>query len=216
MQRNMEQVYEAEIKLLQEEILMIQNQLENNEREVALHFRELTQNDVPFHADLRGRKKDIIMNLKLELENMEADLARQTKMNGIELTTCEMKTLEKSQTKTVQQHRLSGHCQYLAFQVEFEVTEVQEESSVSRIVTDLNIVVDGCEFSDISTFVSGAEERKSLLLFFRTLKGFSQRCEHRNRTFLHFKVRSHLRFGSASCLRVPFVFWYLCGLGDLY
>ncbi|KAJ8385037.1 hypothetical protein AAFF_G00195670 [Aldrovandia affinis] len=65
----------------------------------------------------------------MELENLEEDLARQAKINGIVLAECEVKTVEKM------------------------------------------------------------EEKSSLLLFFRTLKGFAERCEHRNRTFQHFKQK---------------------------
>ncbi|KAG7478137.1 hypothetical protein MATL_G00077160 [Megalops atlanticus] len=192
MKKSVEQVYEEEIKLLQEEILMLQSQQENNEREITLHFKQDMQLAFTSKAsksimDVRSGSKDTVATLKLELENLEEDLAQQTKINGIVLTDCKVTTLEKSNTKIVQQHRISGHCYYLAFQVEFEITDVKEDTSVIRSVTDLNIVVDGCEFSDISTFVSGVEEKKSLLLFFRTLKAFAERCEHRNRTFLHFK-----------------------------
>ncbi|KAJ8361051.1 hypothetical protein SKAU_G00175760 [Synaphobranchus kaupii] len=188
--QTMERVYEAEIKLLQEEIAMLQNQQENNEREVISHFGEHTQRALTSQPDFQRGTKDTAMNLKMELEKLEEDLARQTKMNGIVLNECEVNTLEKSKTKIVQQHRVSGNCIFLDFQVEFQLTEIlEEEATIVRSITDLNIVVDGCEFIDISAFVSGVEETKSLLLFFRALRAFSERCEHRNRTFAHFKEK---------------------------
>ncbi|XP_035245249.1 centromere protein P [Anguilla anguilla] len=181
----MEQVYEAEIKLLQEEIALLQNQQENNEREVILHIEEHTQRTLTSQPNFKRGKNDAVMNL----EKLEEDLARQTKINGIVLKECEVKTLEKSRTKIVQRYRVSGNCSFLNFQVEFELTEIQEEDgTIVRRITALNIVVDGCELIDISTFVSGVEETKSLLLFFRALRAFSERCEQRSRTFAHFKV----------------------------
>ncbi|KAJ8258428.1 hypothetical protein COCON_G00174400 [Conger conger] len=182
----MEQLYEAEIKLLREEIAMLQNQQEHNEREVMAHVGEHVQRTITSQPDFKRGENDAALNL----EKLEEDLARQTKMNGIALKECEVKTLEKSTTKIVQQHRVSGDCNFLNFQVEFELTEVLgEDGSIVRRITDLNIVVDGCEFTDISTFVSGAEETKSLLLFFRVLRDFSNRWEHRSRTFAHFKEK---------------------------
>ncbi|XP_064161985.1 centromere protein P isoform X2 [Anguilla rostrata] len=197
----MEQVYEAEIKLLQEEIALLQNQQENNEREVILHIEEHTQRTLTSQPDFKRGKNDAVMNL----EKLEEDLARQTKINGIVLKECEVKTLEKSRTKIVQRYRVSGNCSFLNFQVEFELTEIQEEDgTIVRRITALNIVVDGCELIDISTFVSGVEETKSLLLFFRALRAFSERCEQRSRTFAHFKrlsernqVRPYNRFAHA-------------------
>ncbi|XP_023655486.1 centromere protein P [Paramormyrops kingsleyae] len=187
----MEEAYEAEIKLLQEEIAELQEHLENNEREVSLHFDK----DIPkLLTCLRAKsttgygegKMDTASNLVMELEKLEKDLARQTKMNGIVLTECRVKTLEKNKSKIIQQHRLTGYCCQLAFQVEFELTDVQENNG-PRTVTSLNIVMDGSEFGEISTFVSQAEDSRSLVAFFRTLRRFSEWCEHRSRTFRHFQ-----------------------------
>ncbi|KAJ8259874.1 hypothetical protein GJAV_G00174440 [Gymnothorax javanicus] len=159
----MEQEYEAEIKLLQQEIAMLQNHLENNEREVSLHFEEHSQPARTSQPHFKTAENDIITHL----EKLEEDLARQTKLNGIALKKCEVKTLEKDKAKIVQQHRVSGNCDFLDFQVEFQLTEIlEEDGTIVRRITDLNIVVDGREFIDISTFVSGVEETQSLLLFF--------------------------------------------------
>ncbi|MBN3308686.1 CENPP protein, partial [Amia calva] len=190
---NPQQMYEAEIRSLRAEIAVLEEQQESQEREVALHFGEHLQKAL---ASLKGKSSDkrtgeneTLANLKAGLENLEEDLALQGKINGIELTHCTVKTLEKSENKMTQQYRISGHCHFLAFQIEFELTEVEEEGIVSKSVTDLNIVVDGSEFTNISTFVSRAEDTKSLLLFLRTLKSFSDWCEHRRRTFLYFKEK---------------------------
>lgn len=128
-------------------------------------------------------------DLMREIKEMEEDLFRQTKLNGIYLTCCQVKTIEKSGTKTVQQHRLAGHCSTLAFQIEFELTDVKEDGTFISSITNLNIVMDGSEFKDFSTFVSGAEHKKNLHLFFRTLRRFSEKSEERRRTFQHFQEK---------------------------
>ncbi|XP_048877956.1 centromere protein P [Brienomyrus brachyistius] len=184
----MEETYEAEIKLLQEEIAELQEQLENNEREVFDKDRPklLTSLSAKSTTGYGEGDMDAASNLVMELEKLEKDLARQTKMNGIVLTECRVKTLEKSKSKIIQRHRLTGYCCQLAFQVEFELTDVQENNG-PRTVTSLNIVIDGSEFGEISTFVSQAEDSRSLVAFFRTLRRFSQWFEHRSRTFRHFQ-----------------------------
>ncbi|XP_018600138.1 centromere protein P [Scleropages formosus] len=185
----MERMYEADIKSLQEEIGALQHQLENNENMVTVSHEGPMEVVL---SSLRGKpgtefgKKDMVENLVLELERLEGHLSQQERINRIVLTDCRVKTLERNKSKFVQQHRLSGYCCHLAFQVEFELTEFQDPTA-SNSVTSLNVVVDGPELREISTFVSRVEDDKSLLLFFRTFREFSERCEHRNRTFMYFK-----------------------------
>ncbi|XP_015203662.2 centromere protein P [Lepisosteus oculatus] len=191
MENDPEQNYEAEIKCLEEEIAMLQEQQESNEREFALRLRGNITKALGSMKDNRderqGEKKpEAIANLKDELEGLEEDLMRQSRINRLVLTECAMKILEKSEKKVIQQYRISGHCSVLAFQVEFVLTDVQDATS-SRIVTGLSIVVDGSEFNDMSAFISRVEDDNSLLLFFRTLRQFSEWCEHRKKTFLYFK-----------------------------
>ncbi|XP_016130047.1 centromere protein P-like [Sinocyclocheilus grahami] len=66
---------------------------------------------------------------------------------------------------------------------------LKEDDALLRRVTELNIVVDGVEFKDFSAFVSRVEDTKDLLLFFRTLRTFSERCEERRQTFQHFQEK---------------------------
>ncbi|KAL4655832.1 centromere protein P [Arapaima gigas] len=184
----MEKHYEAEIKSLKEEIATLHGQLENRENVVSVFHEEPMQVVL---SSLRGKpgmgcgKKDATDSLVLELEKLEADLTRQERMNRIVLTDCRVKTQEKNKSKAVQLHRLSGYCYHLAFQVEFELTEFKDPAVCT--VTSLSVVVDGPEFREISSFVSRAEDDKSLLLFFRALREFSERCDHRSRTFMYFK-----------------------------
>uniref|UniRef100_A0A8C7LTZ6 Centromere protein P n=1 Tax=Oncorhynchus mykiss TaxID=8022 RepID=A0A8C7LTZ6_ONCMY len=193
MKKNLENVYEAQIKALQEEIAALQCQQDKNEREIAMNLAGGRMQDALLimtghqEKEMGKSQRHITAHLKTEIMEMEEDLIRQTKINGIVLVNCSVKTVEKGNKKMVQQHRLTGHCSFLDFQVEFELTDVQEDTTLVRTITDLNIVMDSTEFKDFGNFVSGVEDKRDLLLFFRTLRRFSDRCEDRRRTFQHFQ-----------------------------
>ncbi|XP_012991746.1 centromere protein P [Esox lucius] len=186
-------VYETHIKVLQEEIAALQCQKEKNDRELTIHIGGSMKDAL---LSMAGREtgaktgnslRDIRAHLTAEIKELEEDLVRQTKMNGIVLTNCSVKTLEKNSRKMVQQYRLAGHCSLLGFQVEIEVTDVQEDAAVVTTITVLNIIMDTTECKEFGKFVSGVEENRDLLLFFRTLRRFSDRCDDRHRTFQHFQ-----------------------------
>ncbi|XP_017709190.1 PREDICTED: centromere protein P isoform X3 [Rhinopithecus bieti] len=94
---------------------------------------------------------------------------------------------EKSIRKVLQRHRLSGNCHMVTFQLEFQILEIQNKERLSSAVTDLNIIMEPTECSELSEFVSRAEERKDLFMFFRSLHFFVEWFEYRKRTFKHFK-----------------------------
>ncbi|KAM8804294.1 centromere protein P isoform 3-T3 [Rhynchonycteris naso] len=96
---------------------------------------------------------------------------------------------EKSIKKVLQRHRLSGNCHMITFQVEFQTLEVQNKENLSSVITDLNIIMEPIAYSELSEFVSRAEERRDLLMFFRSLHSFVKWCEYRKRTFKHFKEK---------------------------
>uniref|UniRef100_A0A4W5R045 Uncharacterized protein n=1 Tax=Hucho hucho TaxID=62062 RepID=A0A4W5R045_9TELE len=134
------------------------------------------------HQETGKSQRDIKAHLKTEIKEMEEDLIRQTKINGIVLVNCCVKTVEKSNKKMVQQHRLTGHCSFLDFQVEFELTDVQVRRMSGKPI--LNYCLWGVFFM----FSCRVEDKRDLLLFFRTVRRFSDRCEDRRRTFQHFQV----------------------------
>ncbi|XP_028853216.1 centromere protein P isoform X2 [Denticeps clupeoides] len=190
----MEQEYEEEIQKLREEIAFLQAEKENDEREIAKQHGDNINHileSISKKLEMEGGRlrQDKVSKLVYDIQKLEQDLLRQTRINGIVLTDVCEKTTEKSEDKCVQQHRITGHCLDLTFQVEFEVTETMTDDTFLRRVTDLNIVVDGNEFKDISSLVSRVEESKSLLLFFRTLRDVSEKCALRKKTFNHFKER---------------------------
>ncbi|XDV22564.1 hypothetical protein PO909_027436 [Leuciscus waleckii] len=190
----MEQKYEEEIQMLQQEIEMLEAEQEETLRSILIQHGDRLQEELKSVSEERrgrGAHKRALSKLQTEVRELEKDLRRQTEINGIALNECFVKTLHKSERKLVQQLRLAGHCSVLLFQVELAVTEIQKDDALLRRVTELNIVVDGVEFKDFSAFVSRVEDTKDLLLFFRTLRTFSERCGERRQTFQHFQVTSN-------------------------
>ncbi|XP_051763930.1 centromere protein P [Ctenopharyngodon idella] len=188
----MEQKYEDEIQMLHQEIEMLEAEREEMLRSIFIQHGDRLQEELKLVCEEKGgggAHKHALSKLNMEIRELEKDLRRQTEINEIALKECFVKTLHKSERKLVQQLRLAGHCSVLLFQVEFAVTEIQEGDALLRRVTDLNIVVDGVEFKDFSAFVSRVEDTKDLLLFFRTLRTFSERCEERRQTFQHFQEK---------------------------
>ncbi|KAK3536512.1 hypothetical protein QTP86_013839 [Hemibagrus guttatus] len=189
---NMEQKYEEEIKLLQQEIEACEAEQEEYLRAISRQHGETLQNILKTISSRKDREDGVInkevSKLMTEISDLEKDRRRQTDISGISLSECWVKTLEKSSTKTVQQYRLAGLCWHLSFHVEFVVTEIQDSDPILKKVTDLNIISDGAEFKDLCGFQSSVEESKSVFLFFRTLRTFSERCMQRTCTFQHFKI----------------------------
>ncbi|XP_054866633.1 centromere protein P [Amphiprion ocellaris] len=192
-EENMEEVQmlEAQIERLQAEVEALQRQQQDNQKDITFQFRGQMQDAI---ASLCGRgpvgeKERVMSSLKEEVEEMEEDLRRQTQMNGITLNGCNAKTLRSSGSKVVQQLCLSGRCSELDFQVEFKLSEVKDGQKSQRTISDLNVVLDSNDLQTFSSFVSSVEESCDLLLFFRTLRTFSDRCDDRSRTFQHFQQK---------------------------
>ncbi|EPQ17289.1 Centromere protein P, partial [Myotis brandtii] len=137
-------------------------------------------------------------DLRSNLGNLESELLFLNTLTGINirkyskkienLTSTEM--TERRIKKVLQRHKLSGNCHMITFQVEFQILEFQNKENLSSIITDLNIIMESTAYSELSEFVSRAEERRDLFMFFRSLHFFVEWCEYRKRTFKHFKVVS--------------------------
>lgn len=54
----------------------------------------------------------------------------------------------------------------ITFQLEFKILEVQNKEKLSSVITDLNITMEPITYSELSEFVSRAEERRNLFMFF--------------------------------------------------
>ncbi|XP_044205842.1 centromere protein P isoform X2 [Thunnus albacares] len=182
-------VLEAQIKRLQAEVAVLQHQQQENHKDMTIQFRDKCKDALSYICGKRqkGLKEEVLSKLKEEVEELEEDLQRQMQMNGISLNSCTTKTLQSSGSKLVQQLCVSGHCSELVFQVEFQLSEVKEGQRSERTISSLNVVMDASDLQNFSSFLSEVEESKDLLLFFRTLRAFSDRCDDRRRTFQHFQ-----------------------------
>ncbi|KAM7005529.1 centromere protein P [Tautogolabrus adspersus] len=192
-EENMEEVrvLEAQIERLQAEVEELQCQQQNNNKDITLQLGGKMQDAVSYLCGQTqgGLEEKVMSRLKEEVEELEEDLKRQTQMNGICLNSCTTKILQSNGSKRVQKLCVSGQCSELVFQVEFQLTEVKEGQQSERTISDLNVVMDVSDLQNFSSFLSGVEERSDLLLFFRTLRTFSERCDDRCRTFEHFQEK---------------------------
>ncbi|KAI3369766.1 hypothetical protein L3Q82_024588 [Scortum barcoo] len=189
---NLEEVkmLEAQIECLRAEVAALQRQQQDNHKDIMFHVKGHMQDAMSYLCgQSRGEGKEKAMSrLKEEVEELEEDLKRQTQMNGISLNSCTTKTLQRSDSKLVQQLCISGRCSELVFQVELQLSEVKEDAQkLKRSISDLNVVMNASNLQTFSNFLSGVEESNGLLLFFRTLRTFSDRCDDRSRTFQHFQ-----------------------------
>ncbi|XP_072203532.1 centromere protein P [Excalfactoria chinensis] len=192
MDNSVYQVYEDEIQLLEEEIKLLTERYEDIQQESTFYSdEEVLKSAKLFQREFLGDHKgyEPPVDLKAELENLERDLSFLVKFTGIQITSHSKKALERTANRTVQKHRLSGNCRSLPFCLEFQLLEVQNKENVSAAITGLSIVVESGQCSELSKFVSSAEEHGNLLMFFRNLSTYAEWCEHRRCTFLHFKAK---------------------------
>ncbi|KAM6387669.1 centromere protein P isoform 1-T4 [Pluvialis apricaria] len=186
------QVYIDEIQSLEEEIKLLTEKYEESQQEsTSFSDEEILMSIKSLQREFQGESKgrESPSDLKAQLESLQKDLSFLMKFTGIQFTSHSKKTVEKTRNRTVQKHRLSGNCHSLSFQLEFQLLEMQNNESVSPVITDLRIIMESGEDSDVSKFVSSTEERGNLLTFFRSLSSYAEWYEHRRCTFLHFKTK---------------------------
>ncbi|NXP93471.1 CENPP protein, partial [Passerina amoena] len=186
------QAYENEIQALEEEIRLLTEKYEDMRQESTCFSEEETLKAIKsLQGENRGETKghESPSDLKAQLESLETNLSFLEEFTGFHFTSHSKKTVEKTQNKTVQKHRLSGKCHSLPFQLEFQLLEMQNDEEVSAVVRDLSIKMESREDSDVSKFVSRTEEHGDLLTFFRSLSTYAEWHEHRRHTFLHFKAK---------------------------
>lgn len=161
-----------------------------------------------YQSDSEGWES--LKDLRSHLGHVESELQFLSSLTGIsirnyskkmeDLTSTEM--TEKNIKKVLQRHRLSGSCHMITFQLEFQILEIQNKENLSSVITDLSIIMEPTEYSELSEFVSRTEERRDLFMFFRSLHFFVEWCEYRKRTFKHFKEKYpetvHLAKGASS------------------
>ncbi|XP_047910943.2 centromere protein P isoform X1 [Anser cygnoides] len=196
MENSTYKVYEDEIQLLEEEIKLLAEKYDDVKQESTFYSNEEILTSIKlFQREFQGESKgqECPSDLKAQLESLEREISFLMKFTGIQFTSHSKKTLEKNENRTVQKHRLSGNCRSLPFQLEFQLLETRvmtnNKENVSAVITDLSIVMESGEYSDLSKFVSSTEEHGNLLLFFRSLSSYAEWYEHRRCTFLHFKAK---------------------------
>ncbi|NXF89280.1 CENPP protein, partial [Eubucco bourcierii] len=184
------QVYEDEIKSLEEEIKLLAEQYEDIQQESTFYSEEeILMAIKAFQSELQGESNgcESQSDLKAQLESLEADLSFLMKFTCVQFTSHSKRTIERHRNRTVQKHRISGKCHSLSFQLEFQLLEMQDKEKVSTVISDLSVVMESGEDSNVSKFLSRNEEHGDLLTFFRRLSSYAEWYEHRRRTFLHFK-----------------------------
>ncbi|NXP63473.1 CENPP protein, partial [Chloropsis cyanopogon] len=180
------QAYEDEIQALEEEIRQLTEEYEDLRQESTFFSdEEILKSIKSFQGETKGQES--LSDLKAQLESLETDLSFLMEFTGFHFTSHSKKTVEKTRNRMVQKHRLSGKCHSMPFQLEFQLLEMQDNEKVSAVVSDLSIIMESREDTNVSKFVSRTEERGDLLTFFRSLSTYAEWYEHRRRTFLHFK-----------------------------
>ncbi|KAL3058135.1 hypothetical protein OYC64_010339 [Pagothenia borchgrevinki] len=150
-------VLEAQIEQLQAEVVDLQQQQQDNHKDISFNFRGHMQDAMSYICGQKhgAEKEKVLSRLKEEVEEMEEDLKLQTRMNGISLKSCTTKTLKKSEQKLIQQLCVSGVCSDLVFQVEFLLSAVKKDEQLKKTISDLNVVIDASELQTFSSFLSG-------------------------------------------------------------
>nr|XP_040127178.1 centromere protein P isoform X2 [Ictidomys tridecemlineatus] len=191
------------------------------EAEIAALQRACSELPAPWEGTARDRKSfqetyqsdtkkcESSKDLKSQLGHLKSELSFLSTLTGFnirnyakqteDLTTTEM--TEKGIKKVLQRHRLSGNCHMVTFQLEFQILEIQAKENLSSVITELNIIMEPTEYLELSEFVSRAEEKRDLFMFFRSLHFFVEWYKCRKRTFKHFKP--HNNFIDPCCHLYP-------------
>ncbi|NXQ39964.1 CENPP protein, partial [Catharus fuscescens] len=192
MDKSIFQPYEDEIRALEEEIWLLTEKYKDIRQEsISFSDKDILQSIRSFQRETQEETngQESLSELKAQLESLEADLPSLMKFTGFHFTNHSKKILERTRNRTVEKHRLSGKCHSLSFQLEFQLLEVQDNEKLSTVVSDLSIIMESGEDSNVSKFVSRTEECGDVVTFFRSLSTYAEWFEHRRRTFLHFKAK---------------------------
>ncbi|XP_078065893.1 centromere protein P isoform X2 [Mustelus asterias] len=188
MDQLLDQTYEDEIHSLQEEIRTLEQQAKSSDIYSGEFLKTMDMQREKFSAQNPQSWKCSCTDLESQLEQIESQVALLTQLTGIAFTKCTTTVVGKG-NEQAKQYRLSGYSHSLQFELEFELTEIQTKENFTATVTELNIILESNEFCDLSRFISRAEEKKNLLLFFRTLPAYAKWYECRQVTFKHFKEK---------------------------
>ncbi|XP_077458324.1 LOW QUALITY PROTEIN: centromere protein P [Stigmatopora argus] len=180
---------EDKIRLLQEEVAELQRTCRRYQPD--LHPSQTMRDAMSLACGQmpQGGAQIVLSNLREEVEQLEGDLELQSSTDAISLRRCIIQTLHSDNMKSEQKMRLSGRCSDLDFQVEVQLLQVQNDKRPETTIASLEAVAGDVDLPDFGRFLSGVQERRDLLLFFRTLRTLSDRIGERRRTFLHFQAK---------------------------
>ncbi|XP_070352078.1 centromere protein P isoform X3 [Equus asinus] len=145
--------------------------------EIAALRRACEETPAPAEDATRGQKSfqeiyqsdsegwESSKDLRSHLGHLESEILFLSTLTGIKIRNYSKKTkdltstemTEKSIKKVLQRHRLSGNCHMITFQLEFQILEIQNKKSLSSVITDLNIIMEPTEYSELSEFVSSLD-----------------------------------------------------------
>uniref|UniRef100_F6ZDH0 Centromere protein P n=1 Tax=Equus caballus TaxID=9796 RepID=F6ZDH0_HORSE len=174
----------VELSALQAEIAALRRACEETPAPAENATRGQKSFQEIYQSDSEGWESS--KDLRSHLGHLESEILFLSTLTGIKIRNYSKKTkdltstemTEKSIKKVLQRHRLSGNCHMITFQLEFQILEIQNKKSLSSVITDLNIIMEPTEYSELSEFVSRAEERRDLFMFFRSLRFFVEWCEY--------------------------------------
>ncbi|XP_031214130.1 centromere protein P [Mastomys coucha] len=190
---------EAEVAALQRECRMLQNPGEKASG-AWKSFQKFSQSD--------PEEWESLQDLRSQLGHLKSEVTFLSKLTGFNIRNyskrediANTEETENDTKKVLWRHRLSGNCNMVTFQLEFEVLEIETEEKKSSVITDLSIIMEPTEYSELSEFASRAEERRDLLMFFRSLHFFVECYEYRENTFKHFKEKypDNVHFSEGTC-----------------
>ncbi|XP_051050266.1 centromere protein P [Phodopus roborovskii] len=178
------------------------------EAEVAALQRECSMLSKPWRKTSGARKSfkkfpqsdsegwESLEDLKSQLGHLKSELSFLSKLTGINIRSYSKteditnnEVTDNDTKKILQRHRISGNCNMVTFQLEFQVLEIETKEKLSSVITDLNIIMEPTEYSELSEFASRAEEKRDLLMFFQSLHFFVEWYEYRKNTLEHFKEK---------------------------
>ncbi|XP_052013229.1 centromere protein P isoform X1 [Apodemus sylvaticus] len=178
---------EAEVASLQRECRMLQRPGEKMSG-ARKSFQKISQSD--------SEEWESLKDLRSQLGHVKSELSFLSKLTGFNIRDyskmediANTEETENDTKKVLQRHRLSGNCSMVTFQLEFEVLQIETKEKKSSIITDLSIIMEPTEYSELSEFASRAEEKRDLLMFFQSLHFFVEWYEYRENTFKHFKEK---------------------------
>uniref|UniRef100_A0ACB8EHN0 Uncharacterized protein n=3 Tax=Sphaerodactylus townsendi TaxID=933632 RepID=A0ACB8EHN0_9SAUR len=144
-------VYEDEIQSLEKEIQLLTEEYECHQHGTAKKAMNTIKRK--FQEDPKCYYSS--PDLKTQLALLESDFSFLMNFTDIQFKNYSRKLLEKSEIKTVYNYRLSGICQSVPFQLEFRLTEENQNNKNDYVVvTDLNIIIESEESSNLSKLVS--------------------------------------------------------------